>query len=314
MASAQAATQCFLACLFTVALRPAAAVIPTELSLSEWEGKRILFITAHPDDAEGFAGGTIAQLNRLNATIAYLVVTTGDAGGDCYDTSTGKYQPKTYICEAEEIAFLRRQEMKAAGKFLGVQHVWRAGFGDGMLISVHESTVRERISAYIRSFRPHVVFTHAPEPDYGAAPTCNGACPASPSLPNWAHNWDDLGYHPDHQRVGWHVLNAVYTGGSSADNDRLFRELAEAAGLHSWKVPQLYFFALTAGQGSGQASLTHYVALTEAELKVKADACAYHRSQYHGPPLEGIKWVGARVATAANLSPGAWAEGFRAFF
>ena len=173
--------------------------------------------------------------------------------------------------------------------------------------------VRERISAYIRRFRPHVVLTHAPDADFNAPPTCNGACPADPALPNWGHNWDDMGYHPDHARVGQHVFNAVYDGGSSADNDDLFPELADAAGLRGWKTPELYFFAIGSAPSSS-TGITHYVPLSEKSLANKSAACAHHHSQFHAPPLQGVKWFNARVAQAAGLPSGSYAEGFRAFF
>ena len=44
-------------------------------------------------------------------------------------------------------AYLRRQEMIAAGAALGTDTVWRCGYNDGMLISIHESDVRSRIAA-----------------------------------------------------------------------------------------------------------------------------------------------------------------------
>ena len=134
-------------------------------------------VTAHPDDAEFFAGGTIAalQTHGLNVTVAYLIVTSGNAGGRCYNSS-GAYQPPSYRCESEELAILRRKEMLAAGRALGVKAVWRCGFGDGMLVSIQESAVRERTSAYARKFRPDIVISHCPYPNFQAPQTCNGRC------------------------------------------------------------------------------------------------------------------------------------------
>lgn len=97
---------------------------PAELDLSRFRNMRVMFMTAHPDDTEFFAGGTVAALlergNALNVSVAQFVATTGNAGGDCYNTSTGAYQPESYACEREELAFLRRREMKAGAQKLGV--------------------------------------------------------------------------------------------------------------------------------------------------------------------------------------------------
>ena len=91
----------------------AAHASPVALNLTKWQHKRVLVISAHPDDAEGFVGGTLARLQELdlNVSVAYLVVTSGNAGGDCYDMATGEYRPSSYACEPEEMAFIRRREM-----------------------------------------------------------------------------------------------------------------------------------------------------------------------------------------------------------
>ena len=234
---------------------------PVPLNLSRWRNKRVMVITAHPDDAEGFAGGVIAALRDFNTTVQYLILTQGNAGGMCYNASGG-YQPASYACEREELGFLRRKEMISAAAFLGAKKPWRCGFDDGMLISVHESAVRERISGYVRKFAPAAVITHFMAPNWRAPPSCNGACPRpAKEVPGgWARQWDDLGFHPDHKDVGRHVFDALYGGGSAAANPLLFPELAEAGGLAGWQTPELYFFALTRDQPSlrkPRASATH---------------------------------------------------------
>jgi hypothetical protein len=60
------------------------------LKLSTFANKRVLFISAHPDDIEGYAGGTVAALKRMNLPnleIKYLILTSGNAGGLCYNVS-----------------------------------------------------------------------------------------------------------------------------------------------------------------------------------------------------------------------------------
>ena len=291
-------------CTAVAAATPGFEGPPRALNVSRFAGKSVLFVTAHPDDAEFFAGGTIAAMRQHNVTVAYLIVTQGNAGGKCYDQH-GKYRPVSYACETEELAFLRRREMLAAGAALGVEQVWRCGFGDGMLVSTHESAVRERISAFARRFRPFAVFSHYPYPNFRAPQTCNGKCTDE------RRRWDDLGYHPDHKRVGWHALNTFYGGGSAADNDILFPELSEAGGLAKWKPSELYFFALTADQ-----PMTHYVPLSRQLVAAKANALAKHRSQYDGPPTASVEWIGRQIAREAQAPRGrvAIAEGFQAFF
>lgn len=130
--------------------------------------------------------------------------------------------------------------------------------------------LRRRITAVVRMVKPHIVFTHYPYPNLAAQPTCNGDCPAPAS-------WDDMGFHPDHQRVGWHAMNALYGGGSAAGNDLVFDDLA-FAGLLKWTIEELYFFAMPST--SGVAPITHYQVLDENLYEAKLQAILAHRSQF----------------------------------
>ena len=49
--------------------------------LADHQVQRALVIIAHPDDAEFWAGGTIARWTDAGAAVTYLVLTDGDAGG-----------------------------------------------------------------------------------------------------------------------------------------------------------------------------------------------------------------------------------------
>lgn len=53
--------------------------------LAEHEVERVLVIVAHPDDAEFWAGGSIARWTNAGVTVTYCVLTDGETGG--YDAS-----------------------------------------------------------------------------------------------------------------------------------------------------------------------------------------------------------------------------------
>ena len=53
--------------------------------LAEHEVKRGLVIIAHPDNAEFWAGGTIAGWTDAGVAVTYCVLTDGETGG--YDAS-----------------------------------------------------------------------------------------------------------------------------------------------------------------------------------------------------------------------------------
>jgi LmbE family N-acetylglucosaminyl deacetylase len=104
-----------------------------------------LVVMAHPDDPEGLAGGTIAQLVARGTKVSYLILTGGDKRGD---TST------------------RRTEQMAAATILGVSQVFFADFEDGHL--ENSPAVRLVIARYIRRLQPDLVITF--DPDFTRAP------------------------------------------------------------------------------------------------------------------------------------------------
>jgi LmbE family N-acetylglucosaminyl deacetylase len=74
--------------------------------------QRVLVITAHPDDSEFGAGGTVARLVREGLYVAYCIVTNGDKGsGDRSMTP-------------ERLARIRQEEQRNSATRLGYS-VWR---------------------------------------------------------------------------------------------------------------------------------------------------------------------------------------------
>lgn len=295
----------------------ATASPPIPLDLSTWANKRVLFITAHPDDVEGFAGGLARSLFlRGDINTTYLIATSGNAGGSCYTTpsngSAPQYDP---TCEKEELALVRRRESIAAAAYNGVPPPYRMGLDDGLSIEYDEARLRRGITGWIRVVRPHIIVTHFPQPNWGAPPTCNGACGV-------VKGWDDLGYHPDHKHVGKVVFDTVYTAGGAASNSRLFEDIAALKGGAAWKgVEKLFFFALTANQ-----PMTHYLPLSEDLLQAKVAASMLHQSQYLGnetATMATYRWIGRAVgaeAMAHRMGEGgsegseAMAEGFQGWY
>ncbi|MFO7252439.1 MAG: PIG-L family deacetylase, partial [Actinomycetes bacterium] len=75
--------------------------------LDDAEVRRVLAVTAHPDDVDFSAAGTIATLTDKGIEVVYLVVTDGDAGGFDRDVDNGG------------MAELRRAEQLAAAACVG---------------------------------------------------------------------------------------------------------------------------------------------------------------------------------------------------
>jgi LmbE family N-acetylglucosaminyl deacetylase len=135
--------------------------------------QRVLVIVAHPDDAESWAGGTIAKLVQDGAQVAYCVATNGDKGsGDRTMTP-------------ERLAATRQAEQRDAARVLGVETVEFLNFPDCEV----ENTRRTRmvVTAAIRRHRPDLLLTQDPN-----RTTLLGAS------------------HRDHRIVGEIALDCVY--------------------------------------------------------------------------------------------------------
>ncbi|MDT7675103.1 MAG: hypothetical protein QOD82_3005 [Pseudonocardiales bacterium] len=165
--------------------------------------ERALVVTAHPDDVDFGAGGTVASWTKAGIEVAYCVCTSGDAGG--FDDT-----PR------DQMAALREREQRAAAAELGVRDVTFLGYPDGRLTPSIE--LRRDISRQIRRFRPQRVLTSSPE--------------------IW---WRRIGAsHPDHRAVGEAALAAVYP---DARNPFAHPELLAEEGLDAWTVPELWLIA-----------------------------------------------------------------------
>jgi len=136
---------------------------------------RVMVVAAHPDDAEGGAGGTVAKWVRQGAEAFILIATNGDKGDDEAKTTP------------EELATIRAGEARAAATVLGVKELVILPRRDGELI--YSIELRGDVVRYIRMWKPDVVMTHDPRVHIGAAGNVN---------------------HADHRAIGAATLDAVY--------------------------------------------------------------------------------------------------------
>lgn len=168
--------------------------------------ERLLVITAHPDDVDFGAAGTIATLTDAGVEVTYCLVTDGDAGGSDRTMSRA------------EMAMLRRREQAAAAAVVGVDRLIFLGRPDGRVVP--DLSLREALSRVIREVRPTVVLTQSPE-----------------------FHFDRIyASHPDHRATGEAALSAVYP---DARNPFAFPALL-TDGLEPWTVPEVWLMGAPA--------------------------------------------------------------------
>jgi LmbE family N-acetylglucosaminyl deacetylase len=110
--------------------------------------ERAMVITAHPDDAEFGAGGTIARLVKQGREVTYVIVTNGNKG-----SSDRTMTP-------EHLARIREAEQRQAARVLGVERVELLGYEDGEVEDTRQ--LRLDVTRQIRKWRPGLVISQNP--------------------------------------------------------------------------------------------------------------------------------------------------------
>jgi LmbE family N-acetylglucosaminyl deacetylase len=124
--------------------------------LPDAQVERVLVVTAHPDDVDFGAAGTVARFCAQGIEVVYCVCTDGDAGG--FDPAVDR----------ADIPGIRRAEQEAAAKAVGVSDVRFLGYQDGRLVVSQE--LRRDISRVIRDVRPQRVLIQSPERNWARLP------------------------------------------------------------------------------------------------------------------------------------------------
>lgn len=129
----------------------------------------VLALTAHPDDAEFFAGGTLAGMIASGARVHILVATDGRRGSFEHDSAG--------------LAALRAEEGRRAAAALGAEPPILLGYPDLELDRLPAGTLREAFIRAIRQIRPDAVVAEDPFAPYDP--------------------------HPDHRAVAWAASDAL---------------------------------------------------------------------------------------------------------
>ena len=165
--------------------------------------ERILVVSAHPDDVDFGAAGSIATWTDAGIEVSYCLVTDGDAGGS-----------DNTITRAEMGQIRRREQADAAAK-VGVTDLHFLAHPDGRVLASIE--LRRDLSRVIRKVKPNRVLIQSPE-----------------------RNWDRIyASHPDHLATGEAAMAAVYP---DARNPFAHPELLDE-GFEPWAAREVYVMA-----------------------------------------------------------------------
>ena len=114
--------------------------------------KKVLVISAHPDDMEIGMGGTVAKLSASGCSIVSVVLTDG------------RRSPNPLSLSQEEMAEVRSKETKRAAKILGVNQTICFDL-ESIATPELSDTATRKLSEVINSVMPEEIFTLHPELD-----------------------------------------------------------------------------------------------------------------------------------------------------
>ncbi|MBP9702171.1 PIG-L family deacetylase [Candidatus Woesebacteria bacterium] len=211
------------------------------------EKQRVMFVFAHPDDAEIYCGGLIARLAKDGKQVKLIKMTTGNKG------SRGET-----ISEAD-LAKTRESEDAEALKVLGLKYTDSVNLdlGDGE-IETNLETIGKVVKE-IRKFKPDLIVTHNPE--------------------KTLIRDESGGYyvnHRDHRHTAEVTVDAAYP----YSRDLLFYPEHIKDGLSGHSCSEFLFV------DSWGHEDTIFIDITDQE-KIRTQAIACHKSQYSQENAQG---------------------------
>lgn len=133
------------------------------------EKRKIVVVTAHPDDETFGMGGTIAKYHAEGVEISIICATKGEVGE----------ADAELLAQYQSMADLREAEMRCAMQVLGIHEFYFLGYRDSGMPGSPENTHPQAfiqaplektgtdIAFYLRKIKPNIVLTFDPMGGYG---------------------------------------------------------------------------------------------------------------------------------------------------
>lgn len=113
--------------------------------------KKVLVVTAHPDDEVYFAG-VLRQVVESGGEVRLVCGTLGERGRAYL----------SYACADEELKELRNSELRAAARMIGISRVYVGNFPDGALAN-HVEAFTAQVTAAATEYNPDLILGYGPE-------------------------------------------------------------------------------------------------------------------------------------------------------
>lgn len=118
-------------------------------SYSKVTEMKILLIFAHPDDEAFSSSGTMIKAIQKGAEVSLITATLGQAG------QTGELK----VDSPDELGEIRKKELEAAAKIIGIQKIHFFNLMDGELYKYKIKTLSRKILPIMEQIQPDIVIT-----------------------------------------------------------------------------------------------------------------------------------------------------------
>jgi LmbE family N-acetylglucosaminyl deacetylase len=205
--------------------------------------KRLMCITAHPDDESGAFAGALMQAHAQGAETSVICLTDGRAASNRGDAAN-----------EQELGEMRRQEFAAALRVLNADHGEVLDYPDGKLARQDFTEVTAALVDRIRRLRPQVVVTFGGD--------------------------GNVNLHADHTMVSFFATAAFHWAGRRDFAPERAAGLACYRPQKLYYAAPLFFARLSAGEASEIAVTPYSLVLELGNLKAKKlEAFLEHKSQ-----------------------------------
>ncbi|GAB4474575.1 MAG: hypothetical protein Kow0088_10690 [Anaerolineales bacterium] len=178
--------------------------------------KTVLALVPHPDDAEFFAGGLLANLISEGAKVYIAVASDGRRGSFEHD--------------AEMLADIRRAEARRAAQTLGAEPPIMLGHPDLEVDTLPPGTLREQFIRLIRQYKPDIVVAEDAFAPYEVHPDHRAVAFAASDAISFA-NLPLM--HPEHLQQGLepHFVVEKYFYGENLPNANKIVDISQTIDL-----------------------------------------------------------------------------------
>ncbi len=208
--------------------------------------KTVLVFAPHPDDAEYYAGGTLALLAQQGHRVILVTVTSGDKG--------------SYRHTAAELAEVRQSEARQAAERLGAAEVLFLGHPDQELDLLPAGMLREQFVRLIRQYQPDVLvaedvrYTEEPHPDHRAVARAAADAVVQASLPLMYPAHAEAGLKPHFVKEKLFYSESPTLTDKVIDITSTFERKMEALAAHQSQVEFLVEDILRQAEAAGLGS------------------------------------------------------------